>query len=98
MTNRHNEKIILIEDDQKMLSLLSTLIGIEGYQAIPMHSPTPETVIDTVRQEKPSAAVLDVHLSDKNGIDLLKVVHPVMVEFNMRVLMTSGEDLHKECI
>lgn len=98
MSRQLNEKVILIEDDQKMLGLLSTLLGMEGYQAIPMRTPTIEKIIEYVQQEKPSAAVLDVHLSDKNGIDLLKAVYPVMAEYKIHVLMTSGEDLRSECL
>ncbi len=98
MLSQRNEKIILIEDDQKMLSLLVTLIGMEGYKAIPMRTPSPETIIETVEKEKPAAALLDVHLSDRNGIDILRAVHSIMAKHHVRVLMTSGEDLRKECL
>jgi len=98
MSLQRNDKIILIEDDQKMLSLLTTLLGMEGYKPIPMRSPSPEIITATVEQERPAAVVLDVHLSDQNGIDLLRAVRSSMAEYNVHVLMTSGEDLRKECL
>lgn len=98
MPNKPNNTVILIDDDQKMLALLTTLLRLEGYSSIPLTSPSPEVILQTINDHHPLAIILDVHLSGRNGIDILKSIHKQTHESSVSVLMTSGEDLHKQCL
>lgn len=98
MTSKKNETILLIDDDQKMLSLLTTLLQLEGYVSVPLISPAPDVIIKAINEHHPLAMILDVHLSDRNGIDILKSIHPKLVESAVSVMMTSGEDLRRQCL
>jgi DNA-binding response OmpR family regulator len=94
-------KVMLAEDDRTMLSLLQTLLEIEGYEVTVLEdavvSRNPEGVLTTIRKERPDLVLLDVHLGEVNGIDLLERIREGDEFKNMRVLMSSGIDFSHEC-
>lgn len=98
MLNQPLDSVILIDDDQKMLSLLTTLLKMEGYLAVPLISPRIEKIINAIDVYNPIAIVLDVHLADQDGIEILKSIHSKANETSVSILMTSGEDLRKRCL
>lgn len=89
---------MLIEDDPNMLSLLQALLQIEGYSVSTVKDTNLNHIMDALHQEKPSLALIDVHLRDINGFDLLKSIRTDSELKDMRVLMSSGMDLSTECI
>jgi DNA-binding response OmpR family regulator len=98
MPSQQNEAVFLIEDDQKMSSLLSTLLEMEGYRVLALETPTPEAIIDIIDTHKPMALIMDVHLATYNGIDLLKLIRSEAQQVSTHVMMTSGEDLRMQCL
>ena len=49
-------KVMLIEDDKTMLTLLGTLLKMEGFQVVPLTTEqTVDDFIATLRREKPKA-------------------------------------------
>ena len=90
-------RVLLADDDFTMVSLLKTLLGMEGYQV--------ETLLDKngdpmeiIRRVKPDIFLVDIFLGDRNGLDLVKDVrsHPDLKE--IKVIMASGIDKSKECL
>ncbi len=56
-------KVILIEDDLTMLSLLGTLLEMEGYMVAKLKDEENITdILATMKLEKPDLALMDVHL------------------------------------
>ncbi len=98
MQNPPRNLVLLVEDDQNMLALLTRLLEIEGFDVMPVQSPTAESINDTLANQHPLAVVLDVYLSGQNGIDLLKSIREKKTTTPVRVMMTSGEDLSRECL
>lgn len=98
MQNPPHEKVLLVEDDQKMLALLARLLEIEGFKVVPVQSPTGDSIMAALAEQHPFAVVLDVHLAGQNGIDLLKSIRAKAALQPVSVLMTSGEDLRRECL
>jgi DNA-binding response OmpR family regulator len=91
-------KVMLIEDDKTMLTLLSTLLKMEGFQIIQLTAEqTVDDFITTLRREKPNLALVDVHLQHANGIDLVGRVRQDPELNTIRILMTSGLDASSEC-
>jgi DNA-binding response OmpR family regulator len=91
-------KVMLIEDDKTMLTLLSTLLKMEGFQIVPLTTElTVEDLIATLRREKPDAALVDVHLLHASGIDMLIRVRQEPDINSIRILMSSGLDMSDEC-
>jgi DNA-binding response OmpR family regulator len=91
-------KVMLIEDDRTMLTLLSTLLKMEGFQIVPLTTEqTVDDLIATLRREKPDGALVDVHLQHASGIDLVARVRQDPEINSLRILMTSGLDASVEC-
>ena len=94
-----DKKVMLVEDDETMLSLLQTLLQFEGYQVtVSGHARTLEDIVERIRQEKPSVILLDVNLRYLNGFDLLRDIRADNELNSIRVLMSSGMDYHVECM
>jgi len=91
-------KIMLVEDDRTMLSLLSTLLQMEGFVVIPAKEDSIESVMASINQEKPSLVLLDVNLHQFNGLDLLHGIREEPDLKGIRVVMSSGMDYTTECL
>jgi two-component system response regulator MtrA len=92
-------KVVLVEDDATMLSLLSTLLEFEGYEPVPIEGDRRlEDLLGVVRQEKPALVLLDVQLGSFNGLDLLRAIRSDPNLKHTRVLMSSGMDMRAECL
>ena len=87
-------KVMLIEDDDVMLSLLQTLLEYEGFQTAQLDGEgTVSEIISRVRREKPELLLLDVHLRQLNGLDLLRKLREDDELKSILVLVSSGMDL-----
>ncbi len=90
-------KILLAEDDPTMLSLLRTLLTMEGFQVIDLVS-AEEDILEVVRRENPDIVLLDVHLPKHNGLDVLRSMRQSEDINRTKVVMTSGMNLKIECM
>jgi CheY-like chemotaxis protein len=91
-------KILLIEDDATMLSLLGTLLEFEGYQVASLNGEADaEEILQKMRGEKPELILLDVHLPGVSGFDLMRKMRTDEVLKSTKVIMSSGMDLSLEC-
>lgn len=86
--------IMLAEDDQTMVALLKTLLGIEGYlvEDLPV-----DNIFELVRDNPPDILLLDVNLPNVNGLDILDQIRADEQIKNLVVIMTSGQNLENEC-
>lgn len=88
-------KILLVEDDVTMLSLLKTLLEIDGHQVIKYIAE--DDLLEPIRQSQPDAILLDVHYRRINGLDIMRSIRQDPRLNGIRVIMTSGEDVAAEC-
>src|SRR5512141_1122750 len=81
-------KILLAEDDATMVSLLKTLLNMEGFEvlALDVNSDVPAAV----QREKPQALFMDVHLGGQSGMEILETIRKNQDLSDVRVVMTSG--------
>jgi DNA-binding response OmpR family regulator len=91
-------KIMLVEDDATMVSLLQTLLQMEGYQVVKMKEETLENILSIVRQEQPDLALVDVHLKELNGFDVLSALIKERGPAGMGVVMSSGMECRSQCL
>ncbi len=89
-------KILLAEDDTTMVSLLKTLLQMEGFDVLALDVDSDITA--AVEREKPDAIFMDVHLGDKSGMQVLNSIRKNPDTAKVRVVMTSGLNMKDECL
>ena len=89
-------KVLLAEDDKTMVSLLKTLLNMEGFEvlALDVNADVPAEV----QREKPHALFMDVHLGGQSGMEILDTIRRQQDLADVRIVMTSGLNVKDECI
>jgi len=89
-------KVLLAEDDPTMVSLLTTLLKMEGYDVVVLdvHS----DVSAEVSKENPDDLVMDVHLGGQNGVEIVHNVRKDPANGKVNIVMTSGMNMKDECL
>lgn len=97
-------KVMLIDDDKNMLSLLDTLLALEGYDVSKLGgdlSLEGQEIRYAIRRENPDLLMMDVHLNQVNGLDgfdLLRQLRRDSDLAEMKILISSGMDFSDKCI
>jgi two-component system phosphate regulon response regulator PhoB len=89
-------KVLLAEDDQTMVTLLKTLLKMEGYQVSALDAD--EDIVEATLNENPDVLLMDVHMLHVNGIEVLTTLRATPGGENVRVVMTSGLDFRDMCL
>ncbi|HSO12004.1 MAG TPA: response regulator [Anaerolineales bacterium] len=89
-------KVLLAEDDRTMVSLLTTLLKMEGYEVavLDIYADVPSEV----SKEPPDALLMDVHLGGQSGMDIVRNIRKNPVNANVNIVMTSGLNMKDECL
>jgi CheY-like chemotaxis protein len=90
-------KVLLADDDATMISLLTTLLGMEGYQVGTVLDKQ-GSILDIIRSEKPDAMLIDVYLGNLNGLDLVRDIRGSDEMKGIKIIMASGVDKSEECL
>jgi DNA-binding response OmpR family regulator len=91
-------KVLLIEDDPTMLSLIHMLLELEGFQVVRLNGELEiPSMLETLRKESPDVLLLDVHLRRASGIDLVRAVRRDSALKSTIVLMFSGMEMSAQC-
>lgn len=88
------QKILLLEDDATMKSLLKTLLELDGFKAFYPTELTEQAILQTISTTDPDLLLVDVHMNGINGLDFVK---ELPADRAYRILMTSGMDVEIEC-
>lgn len=91
-------KVMLIEDDKTMVSLLTTLLNLEGFMVKTPRNHQMEGLLNAIIDERPQIALVDVNLRSGSGLDLVRKIRREPEIKDTRILMSSGLNLKKECI
>jgi CheY-like chemotaxis protein len=89
-------KLLLAEDDRPMVSLLKTLLKMEGFEVIALEADA--DVPQAVRSERQDVVLLDVHLSQQSGLEILEAIRSSPDIDGVRVVMSSGANVKEECL
>ena len=89
-------KVLLAEDDPTMISLLKTLLKMEGFDVVMLD--VNADVATAVQEEMPDTILMDVHLGGQNGLQILEAIRRNQDLANVRIVMTSGLNMKEECI
>lgn len=72
-------KILLVDDNQELLTLLGRLVEAEGWTAVGVTRG--KAALEKLRAERPAAAVVDVLLPDMMGYDVAQALREARVPF-----------------
>jgi len=89
-------RIMLAEDDLTMVTLLETLLGMEGYQVVALS--IDDDMVEAIHNDRPDVLLMDVHLPNANGLDILDQLRGDDGTKDLKIVMTSGLNLEQECI
>jgi CheY-like chemotaxis protein len=94
-----NHKVMLIEDDFTMRSLLRTLLRYEGYDVATVENDVDsDAILALIRNEAPVVILMDVHLRNLNGIELLQTIRKEDTFQSTGIIMSSGSDMRERCL
>jgi DNA-binding response OmpR family regulator len=89
-------KVMLVEDDPTMISLLNTLLEIEGFEVAQVKDFS--KVLQEIPLNSPDLILLDVHLKDVNGLDILVDIRKDTSLNDISVIVSSGMDFKEESL
>lgn len=90
-------KVFLAEDDPTMVTLLQTLLKLEGFEAINLDLADGD-LFAKLEKDVPELLVLDVNLPGENGLDVMRAMRSDERFQNTRVIMASGMSVKHECL
>lgn len=88
-------KILLLEDDATLLSLLTKLLEMEGFQILYPPKLNHGEILETISETQPDLILTDVLMKGVNGLEL---VSKLPSHRPYRILVTSGLDVETECL
>jgi CheY-like chemotaxis protein len=89
-------KVLLAEDDITMVSLLKTLLKMEGFEVAALD--TGSDVPAEVGHHRPDILFLDVHFGNQSGVEIIQAIRKDKNLSGLRVVMTSGMSMQEECM
>ena len=89
-------RIVLVEDDQTMVRLLTTLLTMDGYEVTALDPE--QDVAAVVRRDQPDFLVLDFLLASQSGLDVLDAIRRSAGGNRPHVIMISGLNVRDECL
>jgi two-component system, HptB-dependent secretion and biofilm response regulator len=94
-------KILIIDDDQAVLFLVSEILDLEGYEIFT--TPDPYEGVTIFEKKLPDLVLLDVHMPGMSGIEMAPILKKIASEngkFVPIIFFTSSKDVHElvECI
>lgn len=87
-------KVMIVDDDQTTVKLLQTLLELDGFDVTVARSGG--EVIDLANQVQPEIFLMDYHLTDMDGVEVLRDLRAGGPFVNTPIVMTSGLDVEEE--
>lgn len=79
-------KVLVVDDDRRMVKTICDILQVKGYSAAPAYSG--EEAVEKVKAAKPDCVLMDLRMEDINGIDALKLLKAVAPDLPV-VLMSA---------
>lgn len=91
-------RVLVVDDDETMRSLLSTLLTMENYQVQTISPINMNQLHQELKSFSPDIIILDNYLKHINGIKILEEMRTSRDYDKIKFIMTSGEDLSAHAI
>jgi DNA-binding response OmpR family regulator len=87
-------KVLIVDDDQTMTSLMQTLLELDGYDVAVARQGA--DVLAKLESEQPQIMMIDYHLNDIEGVDIVRELRQHPTYAKLPILMASGLDVREE--
>lgn len=82
---------MIVDDDQTTVSLLSTLLELDGFDVVAVRQGS--EVIARAEAEHPALIMVDFHLTDMEGVEVIKAIRAHSTLSAVPIVMASGLDV-----
>lgn len=89
-------KVLIVDDDRTMVSLLQTLLEMDGFEVAAIRDWG--AILETIRAEMPDLVIMDYFLPQQEGLDIVVAMRGDPQLADVRIIMTSGMDMSEQCI
>ncbi|MBU3915037.1 response regulator [bacterium] len=83
------KKIVIAEDEEHMGKMISFKLEKEGFEVIWKQNGA--SALETIREQKPDLALLDVMMPDMNGFEVLKAIRRDESLNSVKVVMLTAK-------
>ena len=88
-------RVFLVEDSPLLRSRLEGMIASIPGATLAGHAADAESAVRGIREGRPDAVVLDLHLANGNGFDVLRALHPLPATLAVFVLTNFATDAYR---
>ena len=88
--------IMIVDDDSVTVKLLQTLLELEGFDVIPIRRGA--DVVPAVLQQNPDAILMDYHLQDMDGVEIVRDLRGRDEYASLPIIVTSGLNVETEAM
>jgi DNA-binding NtrC family response regulator len=81
-----SKTVLVVDDDKQVAELIQHTLSLEGYTVYSAHKGSEG--LEIIRKQSPHLVLLDIHLPDKNGLEVLKEIKKI--EPSINIIMISG--------
>jgi DNA-binding response OmpR family regulator len=89
-------KVMIVDDDRTTVKLLQTLLELDGFAVCT--SPRGADVIPVAEANNPDIFIMDYHLSDMDGVDVIRQLRAHERFAATPIIMSSGLDVEEEAL
>jgi DNA-binding response OmpR family regulator len=89
-------KILIVDDDRTTVKLLQTLLEMDGFEVFV--SGRGQTALELAHQSVPDIFLVDYHLADMEGVDLVSRIRSEPVFAKTPIVVASGMNVEREAL
>lgn len=89
-------RVLIVDDDPTTVKLLQTLLELDGFEV--SVAPRGQMAFDSLQEFRPDAFLIDFHLHDMDGTELVEMLRANAEFANAPIIMASGLDKEDEAL
>jgi DNA-binding response OmpR family regulator len=87
-------QLLLVDDDRTLTGLIATLLEFDGFSVKTVGFGN--AVVAELLANRPDAVLMDVHLADTSGLDVVKRIRQMDGLADLPVILASGMDVEDQ--
>lgn len=89
-------KVLVVDDDRNTVRLLHTLLELDGFDVV--SALRGSDVMPAMEAHHPDIVLMDYHLTDMDGIEVVKMLRAMPAYAHIPIVMASGLDVEYEAL